>query len=261
MVSHRILAPIIVLALYFTVANAQQSPFLFTLNAPDPAGPRIVAHYDAAYGRGTFEPMGGDNLEQTLGMRTALSPSVILSARLGFATTRLSTLSSQHVELLVQAMGADRGLVDLSLGPGFRHEYSGTNVLMGRIIVGRRFSSSQLYGNLLFEKAFAADRDDIDLVFTTGWSYSVSSTIRLGIEAVGQDLEGFWDANEAEGGATLFFGPTIAAGIPETPWMFTLGAGPILRASYSNRTSSALRDLPFSRGNGFVVHAAVSLGL
>jgi hypothetical protein len=246
---------------FFTVTKAQQSPFLFTLAPPDQAGSRVVVHYDAAYGRETFEPLGGDNLEQTLGIRARLSPSTILTGRLGLATNNVSTSSSQHVELLVQAMGSDDKLVDVSVGPGFRHEYSGTNVLLGRIIVGRRFTSWQVYGNMLIEKPFAANRDDIDLLLTAGWSYTVSSSIRLGIEAVGQDLEGFWDENEAEGGATLFFGPTLVANIPETSWAFTLGAGPILRATKSSRTSSAMRDLPLSRGDGFVLHAAVSLGL
>lgn len=261
MVSKHNLATIVFLIFFFTVTRAQQSPFLFTLVPPDQADSRIVVHYDAAYGRETFEPLGGDNLEQTLGIRARLSTSVILSGRLGFANNNISTLSSQRVELLVQAMDSDDGLVDVSLGPGFRHEYSGTNVLLGRIIVGRRFSSWQVYGNLLLEKPFNVDRDDVDLVLTAGWSYSVSSTIRLGVEAVGQDLEGFLDENEAEGGATLFFGSMMVAAIPETSWTLILGAGPILRATRSSRTSSALRDLPFSRGNGFVLHAAVNLGL
>jgi hypothetical protein len=186
---------------------------------------------------------------------------MLLTGRLGFATTNISTLASQHVELLVRTMSSDNNLLDVSLGPGFRHEYSGTNVLLGRIIVGRHFASWDVYGNMLFEKPFSPTRDDIDLVLTLGWSYSISTTIRVGIEGVGQDLEGFWEENEAEGGARLFVGPTLAAAIPATPWTFTLGAGPIFRATQSSRFSSALRDLPLSSRNGFVVHAAIRFGL
>jgi hypothetical protein len=261
MFSKRLPALIIGLMAFCTVVKAQQHSFLFTLVPPDQVGSRVVLQYDAAYGRETFEPMGGDNLEQTLGVQARLSESMLLTGRVGFATTNVSTLSSQHVELLVRTLSSANNLVDVSLGPGFRHEYSGTNVLLGRIIVGRHFASWDVYGNMLFEKPFSPTRDDIDLVLTLGWSYSVSSAIRVGIEGVGQDLEGFWEENEAEGGARLFVGPTLAAAIPATPWTFTLGAGPILRATQNSRFSSALRDLPLSSGNGFVIHAAIRFGL
>ena len=254
-------AAVLLLSLSFTVATAQEHPFLFTMTPPDEAGRGVVVHYDAAYGRETFEPLGGDNLEQTLGIRARLGTTLLLTGRLAFATSHVSTSTSQHAELLVHAMRSGDIPVDLALGPGFRHEYQGTNVLLGRIIVGRRFESSQLYGNVLLEKPFAADRDDIDVLLTVGWSYSVSSEIRLGFEAVGQDLEGFWDEDEAEGGATLFLGPTAVLAVPSSSWRFTLGAGPILRATTSDRFSSATRDLPFTRENGFVIHASASLGL
>jgi hypothetical protein len=261
MLSKRLPALIIVLTAVSTAVKAQQHSFLFTLVPPDQAGPPIVLQYDAAYGRETFEPMGGDNVEQTLGIQARLNESMLLTGRLGFATTNVSTLSSQHVELLVRTLNSANNFLDVSLGPGFRHEYSGTNVLLGRIIVGRHFASWDVYGNMLFEKPFSPTRDDIDLVLTLGWRYSVSTAIRVGIEGVGQDLEGFWEENEAEGGARLFVGATLAAAVPATSWTFTLGAGPILRATQSNRFSSALRDLPLSSGNGFVVHAAIRFGL
>jgi hypothetical protein len=261
MFSNRLPALIIVLTAFCMVVKAQQHSFLFTLVPPDQAGPPVVLQYDAAYGRETFEPLGGDNVEQTLGVQARLSESLLLMGRLGFATTNVSTLSSQQVELLVRTLSSENNFLDVSLGPGFRHEYSGTNVLLGRIIVGRHFASSDVYGNMLFEKPFSPTRDDIDLVLTLGWSYSVSTAIRVGIEGVGQDLEGFWEENEAEGGARLFVGPTLAAAIPATPWTFTLGAGPILRATQNSRFSSALRDLPLSSGNGFVIHAAIRFGL
>jgi hypothetical protein len=214
MFSKRNAALIITLTCFCTAARAQQHSFLFTLVPPDQAGSQVVLQYDAAYGRETFEPMGGDNLEQTLGIHVRLSESMLLTGRLGFATTNVSTLSSQQVELLVRTLSSENNFLDVSLGPGFRHEYSGTNVLLGRIIVGRHFASSDVYGNMLFEKPFSPTRDDIDLVLTLGWSYSVSTAIRVGIEGVGQDLEGFWEENEAEGGARLFLGPTLAAAIP-----------------------------------------------
>lgn len=246
------------LVLCIVAAHAQERPFLFSLVAPDATHRAVVVHYDAAYGQETFEPMGGDRIEQTLGIHAGFGESVTLIARFGFAFHGASNASSQHAELLLHVLKSADGPFDLSIGPGLRHEYSGTNVLLGRAVLGRRFSTWQLYGNLLLEKPLSTQRDAIDLFMTLGWSYDLSAAFQCGIEAVGQDLEGFWDENEAEGGAVLFAGPTFSAAIPGTPWTFTLGAGPIVRATHSIRTASPARDLPTPRDNGFVVHAAVN---
>jgi hypothetical protein len=60
-------ALIIALTAFCTVVRAQHHSFLFTLVPPDQVASPVVLQYDAAYGRETFEPMGGDNVEQTLG--------------------------------------------------------------------------------------------------------------------------------------------------------------------------------------------------
>ena len=261
MISKSALFNLFVLTFCFSVAYTQERPFLFTY-APSELIPRlIVLQYDAAYGRETFEPLGGDNVEQTVGVQTGLTNSIILSGKIGFATTNITTSTSQHIELLMRVIKSQDVEFDVSAGPGFRHEYSGTNVFLGRVIIGRRFANWQVYSNLLFEKPFSDNRDDLDLLLTMGCSYNISNVIHLGFEVVGQDLEGFWEADEAEGGATLFLGPTISAVIPESSYTLTLGAGPIIRATQSNRISSAMRDYPSLKENGFVIHAAINFGL
>lgn len=261
MISTNAICRLVTLIFCVTIVKAQERPFLFTLVPPEAASRPIILHYDAAYGRETFEPLGGDNVEQTLGIQTCMNESITLMGQFSFATDRVSTLSSQHVELLVRGLKSQNGIVDFSAGPGFRHEYGGTNVLLGRAVVGRRFSTWQIYGNFLLEKPFSEQRDELDLFLTTGWSYNVSPSLQLGFEAVGQDLEGFWDENEAEGGATLFIGPIVAAAIPTTPWTFTAGAGPIIRATQTSRASYAPRDLGPVRENGFVIRATINFAL
>jgi hypothetical protein len=171
----------------------------------------------------------------------------------------ISTNSSQHIELLTQLLNSQNSKIDLSIGSGFLHEYGGTNVLFGRVIVGRRFESWQLFGNVLVEKPFSQIRDQLDLFLTTGLSYNYSPSIQLGIEAVGQDLEGFWDETEAEGGATMFIGPTLVAAIPATSWTFTLGVGPIIRATQNIRTNIAPRYFNSTKDNGFIIHGAINI--
>ena len=168
---------------------------------------------------------------------------------------------SQQGELLVQVLKSQDSFLDFSMGPGFRHEYSGTNVMLTRAIIGRRFNSWQLYSNLLFEKPFSETRDQIDLFMTVGCSYRILPALQLGFEAVGQDLEGFWEADEAEGGAILFVGPALIADIPAVPWTFSICAGSILRATQSIRTSTAPRDLTTNKKNGFIIHAGLNFEL
>ncbi|MCB1155006.1 hypothetical protein KDL45_15225, partial [bacterium] len=50
--------------------------------------------------------------------------------------------------------------------------------------------------------------DEIDLVLSAGASYQVADWSRLGAEAEMEDMEGFWEDDEAEGGAKLLLGPT-----------------------------------------------------
>lgn len=239
-----------------TSAIAQERPFVFTFTTPQSDTNPIVLHYNAAYGRRTFEPLGANNTEQVIGIHSGIGQSFTAIAKIGFAFNNSAIASSQHVEVLRQFTRSQNSLVDFSFGPGFRHEYSGTDVLLARAIIGRRFSNWQFYSNCVLEKPLSNARDELDLFFSIGSLHRVSSSIQLGFEAVGQDLEGFWVLDEAEGGATLFVGPTIVVDFPASPWTLTLGAGPIIRATKSLQTSLAPRDLPDPNKNGFIVHTA-----
>jgi len=171
------------------------------------------------------------------------------------------TRASQQAEVLARLMNGENHIVDLAAGIGYRREYGGTNVLLSRIIVGRRFESWQLFSNLLIEKAFAVNRDAYDLFVTAGVSHEISGAVQAGFEFVGQDLEGLWEHDEAEGGATIFAGPDVHFKLPGTGYGLTIGGGMILRATESARFSDAPRDLPAGRRNGFVVRSVLTIGL
>ncbi|MCE5249780.1 hypothetical protein LLG96_06120 [bacterium] len=255
------LSILLTLILISTVAQAQDRAFLFTLTTPECREQPMLVHYDTAYGHKTFEPFGGDDLEQNLGLQANFGKSLSLIAHFGLAMDNRTTSTSQHVELLAHLMKAEDHIIDFSAGAGVRHEYSDTDVLLSRFMLGRRFTSWQSYSNLLLEKPLSSDRDNIDLMTTVGVSYNISGALRLGIEMVGQDIEGFWEENEAEGGAVLFAGPTVGITLPWIPCTFTIGGGPIFRASKSSRTSQAYRDIPFKQGNGFVIRNMVTFGM
>ena len=258
---HNIRFILAVIVLFFTAAEAQQHPFLYTILPSAASEGNAFISYDAAYGEKTFEPFGGDKMEQTLGIRTRIGGSFTLLAHAGLALNNGTSRSMQHAELLADILNGSEAVVQLSAGAGMRHEYGGTNVIVARALVGKQFTSWNITGNLLLEKPLSSLRDEIDLMTTLGCSYTLSSLFHIGIEAVGQDLEGFWDDEEAEGGATLFAGPTVGVLIPGSNLQITLGGGPIIRATTSPRTSSALRELPAVTGNGFVVRTSVSMAL
>ena len=256
-----ILSVLVSLTFYAASVQGQDRPFLFTVTSFENKVYPTFVHYDAAYGRQTFEPLGGDRVEQNLGIQASLGEMCVVIGHAGLAIDGGSSRASEQCELLVHLMNANESLIDVSAGAGVLHEYGGTNVILGRAALGRRFTSWQVYGNLLLEKALSPDRDNIDLTSTVGLSYQVAGAIHLGIEAVGQDLEGFWDPTEAEGGARLYFGPVIGVEFPGTPWNLTVGGGAIIRATQSTRISGAIRDLPTGGGNGFIFRSVLSFGL
>lgn len=252
---------VLLVSCFIVSAEAQQHPFLYTILPSDGTSGGAFVSYDAAYGEKTFEPFGGDKMEQTLGIRTRIAGSFTLLAHAGLALNNGRSRSMQHAELLADILNGSEAVVQFSAGAGIRHEYGGTNVIIARALVGKQFTSWNITGNLLLEKPLSSFRDEIDLMTTLGCSYSLSTLFHVGIEAVGQDLEGFWDDEEAEGGATLFAGPTVGVLVPGSNLQITLGGGPIIRATNSPRTSTAIRELPAVTGNGFVVRTSVSMGL
>ena len=61
---------------------------------------------------------------------------------------------------------------------------------------------------------------------------------------IGEDLEGFWERNEAEGGARLLMGPSVRFAPPSGHWQVSAAGGPIVYASRNSNTSDAARTVP-----------------
>jgi hypothetical protein len=112
------------------------------------------------------------------------------------------------------------------------------------VIAGRTTDVTRLYGNLLFQKPISEGRDAVDLITSVGWARQLSRHVSLGAEAVGEDLEGFWEEEEAEGGARLLVGPSLHVAPDGKRWQLTATGGPVFHPSNTGRSSDALRDLP-----------------
>jgi hypothetical protein len=240
-------------------AAAQERPFLFSVTTAAEAKPALRFDYDVGVGERAFQSDITNQPEQRLGVQ-ASSGRVTLVARFGIAEVGSSYQSSQSGEALYSFFGQGRPIA-LAAGGGLLHEAGGVNVLLMRVVAGRSTTSSHLYGNALFQKPLSSERDTVDVITSVGWARKLSRAVSMGVEAIGEDLEGFWETEEAEGGARLLAGPSLHIS-PGSRWQLTATGGPVFHPSDTGRSSGALRDLPPDmRRTGYAFKVALSIAL
>jgi hypothetical protein len=204
------------------------SPFLFTVTANGSSAPGVS---------------GGALAERglTVWSDPVTDPGVIIEARTPSNLVVRSTRGSvdvtaggrryatfQQLEVLRPfARGAGR---DVAVGGGLRRDWSGAQTFVARVVAGLSVGGGRLDGNVVVEKTMASGRDAADVVTTVGWSRPITGRVAIGVEGIGQDLEGFWSREEADGGARLMIGPTVHLGSAGR-WSATIAGGPLLRSS------------------------------
>jgi hypothetical protein len=239
-------------------AQAQVQPFVFTLTTlPDAGGGRVGVRYDAGYAEQTAPAFGYDGLEQRIGAQGSLGAGFTLLGQVGLGIGgEQGSGSTLEAELLKDFLGRSSRL-RLAAGGGVRREWDGEPTLLARVLLGHSGRRSTLFGNLRLEKPVEEGRDELDLITSLGWHYRLGAAFHLGVELLGEDLEGFWEEEEAEGGARLFLGPSLHWAPPGQKLYASLAGGPIVHATRSGRVSDAPRPLGAS-GNGYTVR--MSLG-
>jgi hypothetical protein len=243
-------------------APAQDRPFGFTVTTGTSVattgseGRSWTTYYDAGYAERTAEPFGYDGVEQRFGVQGRLGGGFTVLGQVGLGLGADATRSSQQAELLKDLLGPKSGL-RLAVGLGARREWEGTSAALARVCLGWSHGGSLFSGNVLLERPFGSGRDAVDVLITVGWLQGVGRGLRLGVEAVGEDLEGFWEAEEAEGGAKLFVGPALHWAAPTGRLWLSAGGGPVVYATHSDRSSPAPRPLG-ANGNGYTLR--VSMG-
>jgi hypothetical protein len=177
--------------------------------------------------------------------------------RVGMVSSGSAYQSTQSGEALVSLLDPSRAM--LSIGGGVLHEAGGTNVLLARLVGGKDGERWRMAGNLIFQKPLSGERDAVDLITTFGWSRRLTPAVSLGVETVAEDLEGFWDPFEAEGGARILVGPSLHVSPPGRKWQLTATGGPSVHPNHTGRSSGAVRDLPQTTGGvGYAVKAALA---
>ena len=244
-----------------TPATAQDRPFLFSISTVTPEDkPNVRFDYDVGVGERAFQSDDSTQPEQRIGLQASFGRLTFLG-RVGLAEVGSSYQSNQSGEVLLSMLGS-ASAVALAAGAGVMLEAGGVNVLLARVVAGHDAPSWRLHGNVLFQKPMSTERDAVDLITSVGWAHKVSQSVSLGVEAVGEDLEGFWEAEEAEGGARLLAGPSLHISPGEHRWQFIATGGPLFHPSDTGRASGAFRDLPpETRRTSYAFKMSLSIAL
>jgi hypothetical protein len=242
------------------VSSAQDRPFVFSVTtAPEQSSSDVLVNYDVGAGERTFHANTGNGPEQRVGVQASIGRWTLL-AHVGLASIEGEYETSQQGEVLYSIARRGAHAFDLAVGGGVLREATGVDVALARIVAGRSFGRSELRGNAVFQKPLASDRDAVDLLTTVGWTRRVTNAIGLGVEAIGEDLEGFWEPDEAEGGARMLVGPSVHIAPPRSRWQLSVAGGPTLHPTNSGRESGAVRDLPpTTRAHGYAVRSSFSV--
>jgi hypothetical protein len=241
-------------------AAAQERPFLFSITTAPDAGPAMRFDYDIGVGERAFQSDVTNQPEQRIGVQASRGRLTFL-ARVGIAEAGSSYQSSQSGEALYSVLRPSSRIA-LAAGGGVLHEPGGVNVLLARVVAGRTTDAWRLHGNLQFQKPMSSERDALDLITSVGWARKLSRGVSLGVEAIGEDLEGFWESEEAEGGARLLAGPTLHISPAGQRWQLTATGGPMFHPSDTRRASGAFRDLPPETGRvSYALKASFSIAL
>lgn len=240
-------------------------PFLFSVNTLTAGAPAWSVNYSGAYGERTAGPFGYDGVDQQLSVKGYLGNRFTLyaNADLGFANSGGVT-SAQQAEVIRDFIGGKQPVgARFGVGLGVNRDFSNTAAIFSRVTASYDVARWRIGGNLKFEKAFDKTRDDIDLITSVGFQHRISGPLFAGIEMVGEDLEGFWETDEAEGGAKLLVGPSLNFIPASSRFSFSVAGGPVFYATHSSVIpSEAIRDVgTLGTQNGYTVRAMVAFNL
>lgn len=235
-----------------TSSLAQPQPFLFTINTLNPAARAWSFNYSGGYGQNTVTPLGFDGVDQDFAVKGYLGNKFTLNASLGagFATSgNIQTI--QQAEVLRDFIGGNTPTgFRIGTSLGFRREFNNDAIAFSRLTAAYENVLWKVGANVRFEKAFDKNRDGLDIISSIGIHRQISGQLFGGLEAIGQDLEGFWQSDETEGGARLLVGPSLNFAPLGSRFSFTLCGGPIIYATRSVATINqfAVRELPSTNG-------------
>lgn len=169
------------------------------------------AGYYLSYGRRATPPLAQDGIEHRwfLGFYPVKNFSIAGDLRLATLERlegRAWRVGAEVRHVVLERREAD---FDFSVSAGYAREVGRAHVAHMSAMASGGIGNVELASSIYLEKAFAAGRDSVDVVFGVGAYYPLGETFTVGVEYLGQDLEDLWEREEAEGGARHLLGPTF----------------------------------------------------
>jgi hypothetical protein len=155
-------------------------------------------------------------------------------------------------------LNQDGQYVNLSLGLGYLYDYDQTSIPRVRVTISRSWRDLDVtfgtVAELPIKKTASeaardsdADSDDehdpVDLIFSAACSYGITDWARVGVESVLEDAEGFWERDEAEGGAKMILGPTAFFSVYDNLYL-RFNAGSVIALTSNTPTVGTTTTAP-----------------
>jgi hypothetical protein len=222
-------------------AFAQAPPLVFTVAVPDTNASATTVRASAAVEERGLALWSGSASDFGIGVDVAGSKWAVHSIASMTALPIQNHLRPTFQQVEVMRSFFSAASVSVAGGGGIREEWDGTRVLVGRVLAGTDVRRGRLEGSLVMERAVASAvrHDAADVVTSVGWSRRVGDRMAVGVEGIGQDLEGFWDPSEAEGGAKLLVGLSLRLQSKNGDWSASAVVGPVMRSTSSAAVKSS----------------------
>jgi len=202
----------LVMLVTWPAAAEPSHPYVYQRGGLGVVGSAAV-ELESAYGSRDARPFGAAGFEQ--GARVRWSPLDWLSAE-GWGGVLVSggahRATAGALDLRFTVLRQDAHHVDLTLSGGALFDYRRALVPRLGATLRRAWGAFDACFSTFVEVPTSGDRDAVDLALAFASSYAPAAWARVGLEVEGQDLEGFWEPGEAEGGARLVAGPTAWLG-------------------------------------------------
>jgi len=241
-------------------AFAQTPQLVFTAAIPEPHPSEIVLRTTAVVEERGLALWGGSASD--FGVAVSISsPRWTLRSITSLTTPPIDGRERptfQQIEIVRPVLSI--GSLNVAGGGGFRQEWDGTRVLIGRVLAGSDLGRGRLQGSLVLERCVSSTlrHDGADVITSLGWSRAIGSRVSAGVEGIGQDLEGLWDPAEADGGAKLLVGPSLHAHSPSGNWVASVTAGPVVQTVSNVSPRNAPAAMSPSSGHHFGIFASAS---
>lgn len=203
-------------------------PYLYQSNG---AGSEMsfTVSYEAAYGTRDSRNLTQEGIEQ--GLRVRFQPLSFLGVEAfgGVVSTAAGVYKGWGAgfEVIGRVLEQSAHFLNLDIGAGYVRDYRQAHVPRVRLTLSRSLDALDLSLSGLMEiPVGSAGRDEVDVMTAFAVSYAVAEWARLGVEVAMEDLEGFFEPEEAEGGAKVLFGPTLTLSLPKG-FFVKLNAAPV----------------------------------